>query len=540
MATHSKADDSTVIRNGAGRWGLIGCVAVILVAGLITHVVQASILTVGSTIAAGAVLSYGVGSLAHRDRSPWIHYASAGVDSAIAATLVVFFGPGGLVLVLLFAIFPYLKRWRQPVGLVSLLIAVAAYLTAAAVHGAAYANPARAVFDLPTTVYLESGALALVAVVIAMSWRGVFSSLDKIRAAMMRMETGSFDARVPKLEDGELQSVGQLLNHIIARSASAASQVQRDTNSLAESLREISESTKKLVDMASNTLAAALKMADEVSQQMSVAEAAHAESTSAARSATELGAAAKQMASETDELVRVTEQGRERAAEASSALLKMKNSMRETAGIVSGLRARYKRIAGFALGISKIARQTHVLALNAAIEAARADERGRGFAVVAEQVRSLAGEAGRSARDVADVIGEVQEGFEELAESVSGEEAKVKDVGAAAMEASVVLEGLSPRVVEAVELAARTAHVSQAQAERMESLAEKMSQLASRRSDWTEAANDIVGALQEQLDALTTVEKVGRDLALLAERTQRGSTASRDSHSPDDEGQFGG
>jgi methyl-accepting chemotaxis protein len=512
---------------------------VILVAGLITGTVQASVLTVGSTIGVAVVAGYGVGSLVHRRRLAWLDYAAAGVDSATAAALVVFFGPGGLALVLLFAILPYLKRWGEPIGFFSLLIGVAAYLAAAAVHGAAFTNPAQALFDLPTTVYLESGALALVAIVIAVSWKGFLHGVAQIHAAMMRLETGSIDVRVPDLDNRELQSVGQLLNRLIAQRAEAASRVQRDTSSLADSLRQASESTKKLVAMARTTAAATSKMADEVSQQLSVAEAAHAESTSAARVAAELGAAAKRMVSDTDQLVHTTEEGRERAAEASSALLKMKTSIHETAGTVTGLRARYKRIASFAVDISKIARQTHVLALNAAIEAARADERGRGFAVVAEQVRSLAGEAGRSARAVAEAIGEVQEGFEELAESVSGEEARVKDVGAAAMEASVVLEGLSPRVSEAVELAVRTAQVSQSQAERMESLAQKMSQLASHRSDWTNAANDIVAALQEQIDALTTVDQVGHDLSLLADRMRGESVDPPDSHSPDAEGESG-
>lgn len=532
MVRQVAANGPETIRNTAARWGLVGCVALTLVAGLLTQAVQASILTVGSTIGVAGMLSYAAGSLVDRGfRPPWLAFAELVVDAAIAATLVAFFGPGGLVLLVLFAILPYLKRWGRPIGFVSPLIAAVAYLAASTIHGVAYAEPVRTLFHLPAAVFIESAALILVAALVGMSWSGFLGNLRQIRTVMTQVQAGSTDVRIPDLGDAELQSLAQSMNQIIAQTGETTAGVRRETNSLADALQEISQSTQKLVDMARGTAEATSKMADAVAQQLSVAEAAQAESAGAAQLAAELGSAARQMVSDSDQLLHATEEGRDRAAEASSGLSRMKTSMHETAATVSALRARYKRIATFAAGISKIARQTHVLALNAAIEAARADERGRGFAVVAEQVRSLAGEAGRSARDVTEVISEIEEGFDELTGSVSTEEAKVTNVGAAAMEASVVLEGLSPRVSEAVELATRTAEVSQSQMERMGALAEKMSQLTSHRAEWTGDANGIVAALREQIEALLALDRVGQDLDLLAQRL-RGETADMPSSQP--------
>jgi methyl-accepting chemotaxis protein len=72
-----------------------------------------------------------------------------------------------------------------------------------------------------------------------------------------------------------------------------------------------------------------------------------------------------------------------------------------------------ENVSSFVSVITGIADQTNLLALNAAIEAARAGEIGRGFAVVAEEVRKLAEESGKAARNVNGIITELQTGAQE-------------------------------------------------------------------------------------------------------------------------------
>ncbi|OAT87139.1 methyl-accepting chemotaxis protein [Desulfotomaculum copahuensis] len=82
---------------------------------------------------------------------------------------------------------------------------------------------------------------------------------------------------------------------------------------------------------------------------------------------------------------------------------------RNSARIIASLNAKSQEVTRMVELITGIADQTNLLALNAAIEAARAGEHGRGFAVVAEEVRNLAEQSARAAREIQGLLGSMQQ-----------------------------------------------------------------------------------------------------------------------------------
>lgn len=92
------------------------------------------------------------------------------------------------------------------------------------------------------------------------------------------------------------------------------------------------------------------------------------------------------------------------ASQASETLSVGNEKMHELKNAIEEIKKCSEEINTIIGAIEDIATQTNLLSLNAAIEAARAGEAGRGFAVVAEQVKNLAEESAKSAKETTRLI----------------------------------------------------------------------------------------------------------------------------------------
>jgi methyl-accepting chemotaxis protein len=205
-------------------------------------------------------------------------------------------------------------------------------------------------------------------------------------------------------------------------------------------------------------------------------------------------------------------------ARTSVTLLSVGAEVRDTEAIVVELKGMSTRIAKFAQTIARIGRQTHLLALNAAIEAARSDAAGQGFAVVAEEVRALAAQAGRSARDVAELVGDLQAGIDAAAKAMASGGAQVAGIDAAAREADHALRELEEGVQRTAERALQTAGDGREQTARLDDLARILARLAEQTHAAVATAATGAAGAAGQLRAMGELGATAQRLVELTER----------------------
>ncbi len=91
-----------------------------------------------------------------------------------------------------------------------------------------------------------------------------------------------------------------------------------------------------------------------------------------------------------------------------SKMTEIQSSVKSSSDIVRNLGQRSTEIGQIVQLITGISEQTNLLALNASIEAARAGEHGKGFSVVANEVKKLAEESAHSAKQISELVKEIQ------------------------------------------------------------------------------------------------------------------------------------
>ncbi len=240
--------------------------------------------------------------------------------------------------------------------------------------------------------------------------------------------TGQIAAAIQEIARGAQQQAES-----ITKTAISAEQMQRAIEGVARGAQEQANEVVRLSETTSRISAAVQKVA---ANAQASAEGAH-----------EAASVAREGSSKVEANVRAMEA--------------IKDMVGATAGKVRRMGERSERIGAIVETIDDIAAQTNLLALNAAIEAARAGEHGKGFAVVADEVRKLAERTGAATKEIADLIGEVEQAIAEAVSAMDESAREVEARVAQALEAGQALESIletSQRVsdqVEAIALAAR-------------------------------------------------------------------------------------
>lgn len=206
-------------------------------------------------------------------------------------------------------------------------------------------------------------------------------------------------------------------------------------------------------------------------------------------------------------------------------------AVRQAASVqqVGELEKQAANIGDIVKAVVRIADQTNLLALNAAIEAARAGKHGKGFAVVADEVRTLAETSEKSAKQIQDLVGQIQlevkgiaEGINQSASNITAEVEKGKTIGQMLeqirTDVSDVVKGIQEIVVGAQQ-SNDAANQALRGAEEIAASAEQQSA----------AAEETAKTVNEQTQALNESEKAAQDLSDIADDLKNSTNVAKSS-----------
>ena len=190
----------------------------------------------------------------------------------------------------------------------------------------------------------------------------------------------------------------------------------------------------------------------------------------------------------------------------------------KSAEVVGTLGKRSEEIGTIVDTISEIADQTNLLALNAAIEAARAGEHGRGFTVVSEEVRKLAEQSAVAAKNISELIKQIQNETASAVEEIKLGNSSVKDGAESVMatgDAFKIIEEQVHALNENVQNSMRHIDAVNSTSRTILSAIESVQQISNQTS---ENARSVSAATEEQAATIHEMADASGQLSILAQK----------------------
>jgi methyl-accepting chemotaxis protein len=447
-------------------------------------------------------------------------YVFAAFDALLISSVVLVFGHPALLAVYFLAIVPYSFDHGRGLGYFTAAASTAGYLLAMAGHATL---DGAAPVDWPW-VFIGAALLLIAAIQIVPLPAKLIRRIRETREKIGEAERGDLSVRTAARYRDELGLLEASINRMLSELGAIIAGVQKESIDVAAYAERVAAATETLTRTGDEFATTTRGLAGRMAEQRGATERGAQGVRTALAAADGLRDRAEEMEANAMALVDAAETSRDAIGRAGETLVAIGTRVRETAGTVGALAEASERIGDFAEAVARIARQTNLLALNAAIEAARAGEHGKGFAVVAEEVRKLAEESQRSAREIAGTIATTREQIESAVASMSHGEKEVRDVGGIAAQANTALGAMLAEIQNVAQLIGDAARVSRQQSLTMKELAATIEQVQGTSAEATQQAQGASDVATEQTSSLGSMADTAHELAEIAERL-RGSAA---------------
>ncbi len=216
-------------------------------------------------------------------------------------------------------------------------------------------------------------------------------------------------ADVKAIGEDEVGQLARAFNGMAANLRQLVRQVSESAQQVATASETLTEGAEQSAQATTQIATSIMDVAEGTVQQSKTVDGTTQIIEHMASNMQHMAVNANTVVSVANESAGTARQGHKAVEAAVMQMTNIDKTVSTSAAVVTALGKRSEEIGQIVDTITGIAGQTNLLALNAAIEAARAGEQGRGFAVVAEEVRKLAEQSEIAAKQIAAMIGEIQQ-----------------------------------------------------------------------------------------------------------------------------------
>ena len=165
--------------------------------------------------------------------------------------------------------------------------------------------------------------------------------------------------------------------------------------------------------------------------------------------------------------------------------------------------------------------------MNAAIEAARAGQHGKGFAVVADEVRTLAETSEKSAKQIQDLVGQIQQEVKLISEGIGTSASTVLAQAESGTKITAQLEQIRLDSIEIVKGITEIATGAQQSSAAAKQALKGTEDIAAAAEEQSAAATESTKTVEEQSAALGQCELAAQNLSELAEDLKNSSDVAK-------------